>query len=176
MDRFPLYLDGETAGELTVTQEPPYLQFEAICRTDRRDILRAYAVGETGEIRLGVLEPISGKLLIRRRLSVREASPAGRILRGEARLLMPEEKKDVPWQSVVAPEYLFHSSFLREQLRGVPGVLTRQEGGFRYLALPFDRRRPFLLTSLFCFARILWIGGAEYAVFAFDQGENPVFR
>ena len=46
----------------------------------------------------------------------------------------------------------------------------------RYVALPFDCRRPFLLTGLFCFARVRRIGGRDYAVFAFDRWEMPVFR
>lgn len=176
MDRFPLYLDGEAAGELTVTQGPPYIYFDASCRTPQKRIYRAFVVGETGELRLGVLEPVGEKLVIRRRLSARETAPIGRILRAEARLSAAEAEEDDRWQPIPAPESLFRSAFLREQLRGAAGILTRQEPGYRLLALPFDSRRPFLLNSLFCFARIVRIGGQEYAVFTFDQTEIPVFR
>ena len=94
---------------------------------------------------------------------------------GELRPVEPPEGSGV-WEPAPAPERLFRGDFLRGELRGCRGVLTRKEGEIRYLALPFDCRRPFLLTSLFCFARVRPIGGKAYAVFAFDRAERPVFR
>ena len=43
------------------------------------------------------------------------------------------------------------------------------------LALPCCGEQPFPLVSLFCFAHIRRICGREYAVFAFDEKERPVF-
>ena len=73
------------------------------------------------------------------------------------------------------PEALFRSRWLREQLWGLSGLLTRSGDGRRYVAAPYDAGRPFPLPALFCFARVVRIGGRMYAVFAFDKGEQPVF-
>ena len=79
------------------------------------------------------------------------------------------------WAPLERPEALFRSRWLREQLWGLSGLLTRSGDGRRYVAAPYDAGRPFPLPALFCFARVVRIGGRMYAVFAFDKGEQPVF-
>lgn len=172
MDKFPLYLNGAAAGELTVTEEPMYITFRAVCRPAAPGLLRAYAVGERGELRLGVLAPEGGAFAIRKRVSRQMAAPLGRIVRGEARSYAAEE---VHWEPASAPETLFRAPLLREKLRGVRDVLTGETQQRRYLAVPYDKRKPFLLEELFCFAHIARIEDHPYAVFAFDREEKPVF-
>ena len=175
MDRVPVLLDGKPVGELTALEEGLYVRYQARCRLPQSALLRLFAVGEGGELRLGVPEPKGGAFSLERRLSARESGGAGKLLRGELRPALWEED-GAAWQAVPAPERLFRTDFLRQQLRGCQGILTRTEPGVRFLAIPFDCRRPFLLTSLFCFARVRYISGREYAVFCFDRDENPVFR
>lgn len=172
MDKFPLYLNGAAAGELTVTEEPMYITFRAICRPARPGLLRAYAVGEQGELRLGVLAPEGGAFVIRKRVSRQMVTPLGRLVRGEAR---PYAAEEIPWEPAPAPETLFRSPLLRERLRGVRPILTGEAQERRYVAVPYEQNRPFLLEELFCFARIARIEGRLYAVFAFDREERPVF-
>lgn len=172
MDKFPLYLNGAAAGELTVTEEPMYITFRAVCHAAESGLLRAYAVGEHGELRLGVLAPEGGAFAIRKRVSRQMAAPLGRIVRGEAR---PHTAEEVQWESAVTPETLFRAPLLREKLRGVANVLTGETQQRRYLAVPYDKHRPFLLEELFCFAHITHIEGRLYAVFAFDREEHPLF-
>ena len=176
MERAPVVLDGRTVGTLTAAEEGLYVCYRAEYRLSCPRVLRLFAVGNRGELRLGIPEPRSGVFRLTRRLSAREGEKAGSLLRGELRGTEEEEEPASRWQSAEDPRLLFRTAFLRDQLRGCQGALTRQENGLRYLALPFDRRRPFLLTSLFCFARVRRIGGGEYAVFCFDRDENPVFR
>ena len=191
MDKFPLYFSGRSVGELTVTREGLYDCFRVECHPPEAALYRAFAVGESGRLRLGVLEPEGDVFGIRRRFPIRESAGLGKLLHGE---LLPcgreetsvPESPDLPplseppmqgdWKAAPPPERMFRSPFLREQLRDIPGILARQEGGCRFVALPYHGRRPFLLSALFCFARICSIGGKEYAVFAFDRDENPVFR
>lgn len=175
MDRVPVMLNGRAVGDLTVVREGLYVRCEACCRLEPGTLARLYAVGKAGEFRLGIPEPRSGGFCLERRIAARELEPAGMLVRGELRPVEPPEGSGV-WEPAPAPERLFHGDFLRGELRGCRGVLTRKEGEIRYLALPFDCRRPFLLTSLFCFARVRPIGGKAYAVFAFDRAERPVFR
>ncbi len=55
-------------GELTVTPEALYTAFSVSCRGGR-DCGALWAMGETGNLRIGVLEPENGCLQIRRRFS-----------------------------------------------------------------------------------------------------------
>lgn len=174
MDKFPITLDGKAIGELTVVEEGLYRSFQAQCRRLGPEVFRLYAVGTAGRLRLGIPEPKGGLLLLCRKLSAREAAAAGPLLRGELRPCGAED--DEVWQPVSNPEQLFRNAFFKERLRGVQGALSRREDGVRCMALPYSERRPFPLVPLFCFARIRWIGGQMYAVFCFDQDENPLLR
>ena len=176
MDRVPVVLNGQTVGDLTAAKEGLYVRCQARCRLEPGTLARLYAVGKTGEARLGIPEPRNGAFCLDRRVAARELAPAGFLLRGEVRPVGAPEEDTGGWQPVSDPERLFRGDFLRRELRGCQGVLTRTGDGVRYVALPFDCRRPFLLTGLFCFARVRRIGGRDYAVFAFDRWEMPVFR
>ena len=173
MDRFPVLQNGQTVGELTVERETNCTVFRLRCRGE--GLLSAWIVGTGGELRLGVPDAQQGSLTLCRRFSKEMTGPAGTFLRGELRSCEGGAEEE-DWQSTGCPERLFQSGFLQHQLRGVSGALTRRGKGRRLLALPFDVGRPFPLVPLFCFARILRIGGTVYAVFAFDRNEIPAFE
>ncbi|MCI9121178.1 MAG: hypothetical protein HFG00_06590 [Oscillibacter sp.] len=173
MDKFPVLLDGRmTGGELVLEPEGLYACFTVRCPLPD-GLWCAWAVGEQGELRLGVLEPLGGQGTIRRRVSRRTAAPLGRIRQGEIRPL------DAPppevWEPVPEPEQLFCSPGLRQRLKGLPGVLSRKTEDRRFVAIPYDRSRPFPLVPLFCFASLGKIGEKSYLLFCFDGEERPVF-
>ena len=85
MDKFPLLMDGKPTGELTAEQEGLYTWFSARCPLRPDGLWCAWAVGDRGELRLGVLEPEGAQGHIRRRFSGRLTVPLGRLLRGEVR-------------------------------------------------------------------------------------------
>ncbi|MCI8848624.1 MAG: hypothetical protein HFF85_08835 [Oscillibacter sp.] len=173
MDKFPLLLDGIPSGELTAEREALYTWFTARCTLPDDGLWCAWLVGSRGELRLGILEPEGKRGRIRRRFSDRMTQPLGRLLRGEVR---PAGAKETEvWEPAQVPDRLFHAPWLRQRLKGAQGVLTRTAGGFRYLALPYERSKPFPLTTLFCFAHIRPIGEKTYVVYGFDGDENPVF-
>ena len=173
MDKFPLMWKGKSMGELTVEQAGLYTWFDCRCRLPGEGLWCAWAVGEGGELRLGVLEPNGDRAVIRRRFSGRMAEPLGRLIRGELR---PAAERTNTWSPVQTPETLFRTPWLRRELKGVTGTLTRTENGRTLLALPYDRTRPFPLTRLFCFARLRGIRGGEYLVFCLDGNETPRFH
>ena len=192
MDKFPLLWEGTSLGELTVEQEPLYTWFTARCRLPGKGIWCAWVVGDKGELRLGVLEPQNG---IRRRFSRQMTAPLGSLLRGELR---PAGGSAETWTAAAEPDRLFQTPWLRKQLHGARGVLTRKEGSDRLLALPYDEKKPFPLTPLFCLARLRDIGGTalaqvitaignpiapseispskKYVIYAFNEKEWPVFH
>ena len=70
MDKFPLMQGCFSVGELITEQEALYTWFEARCRLPGEGLWCAWAVGDRGELRLGVLEPCGDRATIRRRVSV----------------------------------------------------------------------------------------------------------
>lgn len=173
MDKYPLMLNGEAAGELTVGRETLYTRFDARCRLPEAGIWCAWAVGEQGELRLGVLEPAGEQAEICRRFSDRMIAPLGRLLRGEVRPASGRSGAD--WERVSEPGRLFRTPWLRRQLQGMRGAMARREGERQCLALPYSAERPFPLESLFCFARLRKLGEEWYVVYLFDRQEQPVF-
>ena len=169
MDKYPLYLDGKPAGELSVTDVGMYADYRAACRIPGPALLRAYLVGERSELLLGVLAPEGGAYTIRRRLSRRETAVLGKLLRCDAR-----REGERQWEQALSPERLLKSQYFSHMLRGVPGVLTQRRGERLLLAIPYDPAKPFPMTPLFCFAKIRRIEGASCAVFAFDAQERPL--
>lgn len=85
MDKFPLMQDGRPVGELITEREALYTWYEARCRLPGEGLWCAWAVGDRGELRLGVLEPCGDRASIRRRFSAQLTAPMGRLLQGEIR-------------------------------------------------------------------------------------------
>ena len=154
---------------MTVTPEALYTVFDVSC-PKRKGLWCAWAVGRTGRLRIGVLEPEAGCLYIRRRFSHELTAPLGTVLRGELRSLTEEREH---WE----PLYLdsLKSSYLRCQLGPLPGVLTCRMDGSRLIAVPRDDSRPFPLEAMFCFASSRPVKGRSCWVFRFDGREWPVF-
>ena len=147
MDKFPLLWKERSVGELTAEREALYTCFSVRCALPGEGLWCAWAVGDRGELRLGVLEPQGDAAVLRRRFSHRMTAPAGRLLRGEVRPASPPEEAAGDWAPAEA-EALF--------------------------AVPYDPRRPVPLTGLFCFARPCRVRGERYWVYAFDSRERPV--
>lgn len=172
MDKYPLLLDGRSAGELSAEREGLYTWFSARCPLPE-GLWCAWAVGDRGELRLGVLEPDGTQGTIRRRFSGQLTAPLGRLLRGEVR--PAGAKQPEVWEPAPDLDRLFRAPWLRQRLKGVQGARTRRAGEIRYLALPYDKEKPFPLTTLFCFARLRRTGEGTYVVYAFDGQDRPVF-
>ena len=172
MDKFPLLWEGRPWGELSVDREPLYTTFDVRCALPGEGLWCAWAVGEGGELRLGVLEPPAGRSALRRKFSHPLTAPLGRLLRGEVR---PSARSVPSWTPAPQPGALFQAPWLRQRLRNAQGALTRTQDGLRSLALPYRRDGPFPLTTLFCFACLRSIGEREYVVFTFDGQDRPVF-
>lgn len=174
MDRFPVLWNGASAGELTAQREGLYTCFHVRCQPPENAVWCAWAVGDRGELRLGVLEPSGGAFVLRRRFSDHMTAPVGRVLRGELR--PAGEQPMCQWTAAPRPDQLFSASWLRRLLQGLTGAMTCTEGNIRCLMLPYDPKEPFPLTELFCFARLRYLGEKAYVEFQFDRTEQPVFE
>lgn len=172
MERYPLVWEGRPSGALLAEREGLYTVLTARTSFCREGLWYAWAIGAEGELRLGVLEPAGEEAVIRRRISQRSMAPLGKLVRGEVR---PAGAVREDWKPAPEPDRLFHTPWLRQQLRGVEGALTERRGTLRYLALPFDQRRPFPLAPLFCLARLRELNGRRYVVYTFNDQDWPVF-
>lgn len=175
MEKYPLLQSGKAVGELTVVREGEDTVFSARCRLGEGGLWCLWAVGSTGELRLGVPERGRGEAVLSRRFSGRMTAPLGRISHGEVRNAAAPPRPQA-WEEAPRPETLFRTPWLRRALNGRSGALTAPAGKGRLLALPFGAEDPFPLPSLFCLARVQTIRGRRYAVFAFDEKEWPVLR
>lgn len=173
VDRFPVLWNGACAGELTAEREGLYTCFHVCCHPPENAVWCAWAVGEQGELRLGVLEPSGGAFVLRRRFSDHMTVPVGRVLRGELR--PAGQLQSQQWEAAAEPEQLFSAAWLRRGLHGLSGAMTCMENGMRCLALPYDPKVPFPLAELFCFARLRYLGEKAYVEFRFDEKDWPVF-
>ena len=132
----------------------------------------AWAVGESGALRIGIPEPEGDRLHLRRRFSRSMTAPIGRILRGELR--MPE-RATPQWLPVDPAAPPVRSERFLRAIQARQGVLTCRVDGRLLLAFPRADDAPFPLEELFCFASFRQIKGSDFWIFAFDDAEWPVF-
>ena len=123
-------------------------------------LYRAFLVGERGELPLGVMEPVEGRLTVSRRLYSRDIAALGRLERGEARLSFRFEES--AWQSTNDPAEASAVPELHGRLRKFPRAWRRREG------------ERLLLATLFCLARVLRVEGRLCAVYAFGRQGQPL--
>ena len=95
----PTVLGGILVGLILAV---PFLVCGIICFLVRKrpGLWCAWAVGDRGELRLGVLEPAGERAVIRRRFSDRMTGPLGKILRGEVRAASPSAAETENWETL----------------------------------------------------------------------------
>lgn len=173
MERLPLLLDGIEAGEVHIEREGLYLHFQAECDTIPEVPCRLLLRGERGTLSLGVPEPADGCLRLRKKLSLREADTAGRLLRGELQRCGERTERPEEWQRAEKPGKIPQDPALRRQMPGE--ALCQRRGDRVLLAFPYAPDTPFPLTRLFCLGRITRIGGRCYVVYTFDSRGEAIF-
>lgn len=171
MKTVPLVCEGKTIGQMQIEKEREDTVFSASGRMAQKGLWCLWAVGQNNVLRVGFPELRGEELRLSRRFSSRMTAPLGTILRGELRAVQAASE----WERMSAPERFFRSEELRRALREYGGILARQRGEVRFLAIPYSAEKPFPMPGLFCFARICPIQGTAYAVFAF-RGEEPVLQ
>lgn len=72
------------------------------------------------------------------------------------------------WHREDHPENFCRDRVVRACLRGAQGVLSREKGAIRQLAIPFSTCEPILLNTLFCLAQVREKQGQRHLVWSFD--------
>jgi len=166
-----VYCKDKRVGTLETGPDGEDTLFHVACPMISRGIYRVWAQGAE-KLLLGMAEGGEQGLTLRRRYSQALTAPLG-TLRLSFLEEMARPSPGSRWKDLAQPEACFRTPTLRKALRGAQGALYCRERGELRLALPFDPQEPFLLTQMFCFARVERIGDRQYAVFSFDKEELP---
>lgn len=175
MEEYLVYRNDAPCGTVRMETRGLYTFFSVCCGARKERLYSLFLDGETGSVLLGVPEWQDGCYVLRRTLANRALEPIGKV---RCARLMPredvEEETDAEqgWLYLEHPEYFFHR--LMPQLSGGQCYWKQGEKG-RYLAVPIDDGKPFLLARYFCFARVMRLWGRAYAVFLFDDRDQPCF-
>ncbi len=164
MEYLPIFRGGKPAGKAAVERQPPYTRIR-VRTASRVGIWRAWLIGESGEIRIGALEPDGNESVISRGFSRQALSAAGRLLRVELRPDSPENGGQNNNNNNISE---------RREPPNTPGILKRRVNQFDYIAFPYDNHQPFPMPELFCFARLDMIDSRQYWIFAFNHEKWPV--
>ena len=160
-------MDGErAAGRLEVTPQGGYLRFRAVCRTEKRGLLRLEAVGEEGKADLGTLSPGGSGYFLDRRFSPAQLRSMGL---GRIRRCLLRSPRPRGWTEEPDPGRLFRDPALRALGSEVRGALVRETEGASLLALPLCS--PFLLLPIFCLGTPKRFGNTTYLLFSVFRGE-----
>ena len=199
MEYLPLFRGGNPAGDAILEYQPPYTRI-TIRTTSRSGLWRAWLIGESGEIKIGTLEPRGHEFMITRKFSRQALTPAGCLSRVELRpasessgdlnsKLYPGSESSGNLQSKLYPglkssgdlqSKLYSGMDSLENLENLKlseklsGTLERRWNGLRYLAFPYERDKPFPRPDLFCFARLDDINARKYWIFAFNSENWPI--
>ena len=171
MEYLPLFRGGNPAGDAILEYQPPYTRI-TIRTTSRSGLWRAWLIGESGEIKIGTLEPRGHEFMITRKFSRQALTPAGCLSRVELR---PASESCGDSQSKLYPgvDSLENLENLKSSEK-LSGTLERRWNGLRYLAFPYERDKPFPRPDLFCFARLDDINARKYWIFAFNSENWPI--
>ena len=172
MEEIRLFCGGQPKGRVLLSEGDSHREVRSSMEDPGDGLYRAFLVGERGELPLGVMEPVAGRLTVSRRLYSRDIAALGRLERGEARLSFRFEES--AWQSTNNPEEASALPELHGRLRKFPRAWRRREGERLLLAIPLKEGEPFPLETLFCLARVLRVEGQLCAVYAFDRQGQPL--
>lgn len=173
-----LELDG--GGALEFREEGAQV-FCSVCRgMDGAGLYKVWLYGERADFLLGTLVPEGSALRLRRTLSADTLKRAGcwPIRGGKTAMAFsfaPQEQPSYPgsWRWDHRPSRRFSDPVMAESVAALGSMLVREmEYGFQ-LAAPFDPRRPFPVTMLFCLAQILPVDGQPHAMFSFRADGTP---
>lgn len=160
-------------------------QGRVVCRGELTDgkegIYKGWLIGAAGRALLGTFIPEGGVFRLSHTISLAELERQGAWPPVSAEAVLAyrfqtqqRQRPPVPkgWTWLEEPGRLLGEPLLARAAGKEGALLRREEDGF-LLAKPFQTGRPFPLTPLFCFARIVELEGEAYAVFPFRAGGCP---
>lgn len=173
MERVKLYCRGICCGEVTLREDERRIEISAEMDDPGDGLYRAVLLGERGEFSLGVMEPKTGKLLLRRKPERCEIAGLGAVRCVQVSCVFLFRRKTA-WNMTDQPEKLLRDEFFRRRLERFPRAWWRKTRAGIILALPLGSGDPFPLEVIFCLARIERVEGEVCAVYTFNENELPM--
>ena len=179
MEEYLIYQGDAPCGSVRAERQGLYTRFSACCGARKNRLYSLMLEGEKDSILLGVPEWQDGCYVLQRTLANREWERIGAVQCARLTERFAEEpgQERTPaqqdWIRLDHPEYFFRRLTPQLALNGACYWKQAEDG--RYLAVPMEDGRPFLLPRYFCFARVERLWGQPYAVFFFDAEEQPRF-
>lgn len=166
-------------GTLRVREEDLWVYLEAVRPDDGRGLYKVWCTGPQGEFLLGTLVPQGGGLRLERRVARKTLQQAGAwpLIGGKTVMVYSFTDRDgvqEAWHREDHPENFCRDRVVRACLRGAQGVLSREKGAVRQLAIPFSTCKPISLNTLFCLAQVRERQGQRYLVWSFDWEGRPL--
>ena len=170
----------EGRGWLNVREVQGRAECKGELPDDKRGLYKGWLSGAGGRALLGTFVPEADVLRLSRTVSVTELERQGAWPPVGADAVLAysfqRERRERPvpsgWTRVSNPARLMGEPLLVQALGNANALLHKDEQGF-LLAIYFRTDRPFPLTPLFCFARIMELDGTVYAVFPFRHSGCP---
>lgn len=178
-EKFPV-----AKGWLTCRQTGQRAELLLELPNDGRGLYRAWVQGPGGKTELGTLLPEGGCLRLARGFPIQELQRRGcwPVTGGQVQMTYafsgapsgPAMPKG--WGRLAQPDQCFpHDPVLAQAARQAGSCLRcRRETGAFSLAWPWEPRRPFPLSPLFCLAQVKSLGGRPHVVFSFAPDGTPV--
>lgn len=170
----------ELQGKLFCRNDGQRCHLCAEGRDDGRGLYKVYLHGGQGSMLMGTLMPEQGMLRLRRSISIAELKRKNcwPIADAHAELAFSfseDEGNAVPegWQRAEHLADMLQDEILRKSAAELKEAFIRwEETGF-LLAMPYEERKPFPLTPLFCLGTFCRLGERGYIVFCFDRSGVP---
>lgn len=166
-------------GTLRAREEDLWVRLEVVRPDDGRGLYKVWCTGAGGEFLLGTLVPQGGGLCLERRVARRTLEEAGAWPLTGGKCVMSysftdRKKGQGDWHREEHPEDLCRDPVVRTCLKGAQGLLSRENGAVRQLAMPFSVCKPILLNTLFCLAQVEERQGRRYLLWSFDRRGRPL--
>ncbi len=170
----------EGGGQLTVRDQGARVLLSVRRPMEKGGLYKAWIRGGQGELLLGTLAPESQVLTLNRTLSRSTLEQAGcwPVTGGRTAMAFSFDGTTEPaartgWHWSSCPAQRLADPVLAQSAGELGPLLLREDGEGFQLAAPFDPRRTFPLTALFCLAQTAQIDGQTHAVFSFDRQGRP---
>ncbi|NCB62667.1 MAG: hypothetical protein EOM52_03490 [Clostridia bacterium] len=164
---------------LIIKEDGPRAVLTARRPDDGRGLYKAWLVGARGRYLLGTMAPEGKSLGVKRTISLDELRRSGAWPpeRAEAELSFAFPGAELPpgWSLAADPASLFSERELSRAVGGLSGALVKMDSGGFQVAAPYDEKKEFPITPLFCFSQVKELGGKTYTIFCFDDTGWPYF-
>ena len=161
-------------GILSWEEQGAYLHLTACRPLQGDELYKVWLLGSQSEFLLGTMIPEGGQLCLKRTVSRNTLHTSGCWPAVGVRCAQTTPHLSQPcWRWEHFPAHLIADSVLSDSVCAWGAILYRKDNDGFSFAAPFDTRRPFPYTPLFCLACIATVDLHPHVIFSFTQDGRP---